>query len=201
MLLSGTDPRIARLTEIFSSLPGLGPRSASRLVTDLLTTRLDLAQDLLHALDDTIPKVRHCRCCNTLCTEEICPICAKSDRDKSVICVVETPADMAAIEESVSYGGSYFVLMGRVNPLKGIGPEDLGVHKLLERIVNDGVREVVLATSYTAEGETTAHMIAGLLKKQIPSVRVTRLSKGIPAGVEVEYTDPATLSAAVLGRR
>ena len=201
MSSSGTDPRLAHLAELFSGLPGLGPRSATRLVTELLTNRVDTARDIVRALEDTIPRVCHCRVCNTLSTEEICPICAKPERDKSVICVVETPSDMIAIEDSVAYSGSYFVLMGRVNPLKGIGPEDLGIDHLLRRITTEGVREVVLATSYTAEGETTAHMIAALLKREAPTVRVTRLSKGLSAGVEVEYTDPATLSAAILGRR
>ena len=117
-----------------------------------------------------------------------------------MICVVESASDMTAIEESVSYAGSYFVLMGRVNPLKGIGPEDIGVDKLVNRVLSEDVREVVLATSYTAEGEMTAHMIASVLKKKAPAVRVTRLSKGLSAGVEVEYTDSATLTAAILGR-
>jgi len=107
---------------------------------------------------------------------------------------------MLAIEESVSYDGSYFVLMGRVNPLHGIGPSELGLERLIERIESEGVREVVLATSFTAEGETTAHMLAGLLKKHVPEVRVTRLARGLPSGVEVEYTDPASIASAVLGR-
>ena len=198
---SGTDPRIANLTELLSELPGLGPRSASRLVTDLLTVHKDVAVSLARSLEDTVSRIGRCRFCNTLCTEDICPICAKSDRDRSIICVVESASDMAAIEESVAYAGSYFVLLGRVNPLKGIGPEDIGVDKLVTRVLTQNVQEVVLATSYTAEGETTAHMIASVLKKKAPQVRVTRLSKGLSAGVEVEYTDPATLSAAIFGRR
>lgn len=200
MSTPGMDPRLAHLAELFSSLPGLGPRSAARLVTELLTTRIDIAREIVLELKETIPRVGHCRSCNTLCTEELCPICARPERDKTIICVVESPSDMIAIEESVAYSGSYFVLMGRVNPLKGIGPEELGIGQLIRRVLTEGVREVVLATSYTAEGETTAHMIAALLKKEAPTVRVTRLSKGISAGVEVEYTDPASLSAAILGR-
>ncbi len=200
MSTSGMDPRLAHLAELFSSLPGLGPRSAARLVTDLLTTRIDVAREIVSELKETIPRIGHCRSCNTLSTEELCPICARPERDKTIICVVESPSDMIAIEESVAYSGSYFVLMGRVNPLKGIGPEELGIGQLIRRVLTEDVREVVLATSYTAEGETTAHMIAALLKKEAPTVRVTRLSKGISAGVEVEYTDPASLSAAILGR-
>ncbi|HBN73314.1 MAG TPA: recombination protein RecR [Sutterella sp.] len=200
-MVSGTDPRIANLTELFSELPGLGPRSASRLVADLLTEHKDLALSLARSLEDTVSRIGRCRSCNTLCTQDICPICAKPDRDRSIICVVESSSDMAAIEESVSYTGSYFVLVGRVNPLKGVGPEDIGVDKLVARVISEKVCEVVLATSYTAEGEMTAHMIASVLKRKAPSVRVTRLSKGLSAGVEVEYTDPATLTAAVLGRR
>lgn len=199
-MTSGTDPRIAHLTELFSELPGLGPRSASRLVADLLTAHKDIALALAQSLEDTVSRVGRCRSCNTLCTEDICPICAKPDRDRSMICVVESASDMTAIEESVSYAGSYFVLMGRVNPLKGIGPEDIGVDKLVNRVLSEDVREVVLATSYTTEGEVTAHMIASVIKKKAPAVRVTRLSKGLSAGVEVEYTDPATLTAAILGR-
>ena len=194
------DARLAHLTELFADLPGLGPKSAARLVDDLLGKRRAIGLDLAKTLTEAIEKVHRCPECNTLTTESVCPLCAGADRDQSVICVVESPADMAAIEASVSYRGRYFVLMGRVNPLEGIGPKELGADKLLEKAGQDGVREVVIATSFTPEGEATAHLLAALLKKQLPGLKVTRLARGLPAGVEVEYTDAASIAAAVVER-
>lgn len=195
------DERLAHLVELFAELPGLGPKSAARLVDDLLVRHraegLDLAKTLLQAIE----RVHRCPQCNTLTTEPLCPICCRSDRDASVICVVESPADQMAIEESVSYRGHYFVLMGRVNPLEGVGPEQIGADKLLALAKNPVVKEVVIATSYTAEGETTAHMLAAALKKHVPGLKVTRLSRGLPAGVEVEYTDAASIAAAIVERK
>lgn len=195
------DERLAQLTELFASLPGIGPKSAARIVTDLLVQRPDVGRALSRALADTLQSVSRCPCCNTLTTEGLCPTCADAERDKSVICVVETPADQLAIESSVAYRGSYFVLMGRVNPMNGIGPKELGVDRLIARAKAAGVREIVIATSYTAEGETTAHMLLTTLKKHVPDVRVTRLARGLPAGIEIEFTDAATISAAILDRQ
>ena len=157
--------------------------------------------DLARTLAEAIEKVHRCPQCNTLTTEPLCAICRQPDRDRSVICVVETPADQNAVEDSVSYRGRYFVLMGRVNPLDGIGPKELCVDKLIEEASDPEVKEVVIATSYTPEGEATAHMVAAALKRHIPELRVTRLARGLPAGVEVEYTDAAIIAAAVVDRK
>lgn len=195
-----TDDRIEELTALFAELPGIGPRSASRIVGELLTQRRELAVTLAKSLERTASMVCLCECCHTLSTQPICPVCSQEDRDHGMICVVETPADLTAIEESVAYRGMYFVLMGRVNPMKGIGPDELGVNLLIKRIQTDAVREVVIATSFTPEGETTAQMLIGVLKKHAPTVRITRLSRGLPTGVEVEYTDAASIAAAVTDR-
>lgn len=195
------DETIAQLEALFAGLPGLGPRSASRIVTQLLTVRRQAARDLATVLTQAIEQVHHCPSCHTLTTQEVCAVCADADRDRALLCIVESPADMRAIEESGAYRGGYFVLMGRVNPLEDIGPDQLGVPTLLKRMERDHVREVVIATSFTSEGETTAHMIATLIKRRFPGLRVTRLARGVPAGVEIEYTDAATLAAAVSLRR
>lgn len=200
-MATGVDKEIENLTEVIARLPGIGPRSASRLVRELLTTKKDVAKDLVEALNRTLKTVTRCRFCNTLTTEEVCPICADEKRDRTIVCVVETPADAAAIEESVAYKGLYFVLMGRVNSIKGVGPLELGFDRLLERVRDGVVKEVVIATSYTTEGETTAHMLIEALKKHVPEVHVTRLSRGLASGVEVEYTDPATLAATMIERK
>ena len=199
--MAQADREIAHLTELVSRLPGLGPRSATRVVTDLLTTHTDLAEELAQTLTRTIKNICHCRKCNTLSTVEICDLCADETRDPTIICVVEMPQDAIAIEESVSYRGQYFVLMGRINSAKGVGPIELAFDKLLDRASDPNVKEVVVATSFTAEGEATAHMLIAALKKHVPEVHVTRLSRGIPNGIEVEYTDASTLASAMVERR
>ncbi len=196
-----TDEKISRLEELFASLPGLGPRSASRIVSELLTTRRPQAQRLCRDLSETLETVHHCPRCHALTTRPMCVVCADQTRDKTVLCIVETPADLQAIESSVAYNGGYFVLMGRVNPLQAVGPEELGVNTLLERLDKEPIEEVVIATSYTPEGETTAHLLAGVIKKHKPQLKVTRLARGLPSGVEIEYTDAATIASAVAGRR
>ncbi len=195
------DERIARLEEIFAMLPGLGPRSASRLVATLLTEKKETARSLLKELHETLSLVHHCPHCHTLTTEKLCAFCSDTTRDKSRICVVESVADQRAIEESVAYRGSYFVLAGRVNPLEGTVPDALGVPQLLKRIGAEEVQEVILATSFTPEGELTAHLIASRISKHAPGVRLTRLSKGLPTGVEIEYADPASIASGLIGRR
>ena len=195
------DARIARLEELFASLPGLGPRSAARLVTDLLTARRREAEELVEGLGATLRLVHHCPNCHTLTTQELCGFCADKTRDQTQVCVVESVADQKAVEASIAYKGGYFVLMGRVNPIEGTEPQDLGLPLLMERIERDGVREVILATSYTPEGDVTAHFIAGAIRKHCPQVRVTRLAKGLPTGVELEYADVASIASAVSARR
>ena len=196
-----TDELLETLTEQFSELPGLGPKSASRIVGHLLVERRDLAESLVRSLSSALKCAHQCPKCNTLTTAgELCPVCSDPARAADVICVVEQPADQAAIEASVAYRGLYFVLMGRINPIRGVSPADLGIGKLLARIRTEQVREVVIATSYTAEGETTAHMITSVLRRQYPQLRVTRLARGLPVGVELEYTDAPTISAAMADR-
>ncbi len=195
-----TDP-IERLEELFANLPGLGPKSSARIVSQLLTQKKELARELNQTLAVVLSRVHACPSCHMPTTEELCPYCADSTRDNSVICVVESSADLRAIERSVAYRGGYFVLMGRVNPLQAVGPQELGIPVLLERIARANVQEVVIATSYTPEGETTAHCVAGVLKKHFPKLKVTRLARGLPSGVEIEYTDTATLAWAVVDRK
>ena len=196
-----TDELLETLTEQFSELPGLGPKSASRIVGHLLVERRDLAESLVRSLSSALKCAHQCPKCNTRTTAgELCPVCSDPARAADVICVVEQPADQAAIEASVAYRGLYFVLMGRINPIRGVSPADLGIGKLLARIRTEQVREVVIATSYTAEGETTAHMITSVLRRQYPQLRVTRLARGLPVGVELEYTDAPTISAAMADR-
>lgn len=196
-----SDDPIERLEEIFATLPGLGPKSSARIVCELLTQKKALAHRMCETLSDVLSRVHTCPNCHTLTTEKLCRLCADTTRDNSVVCVVETAADLKAIEKSVAYRGGYFVLMGRVNPLEGVGPEELGIFSLFERIARDHVSEVVIATSYTPEGETTAHLVAAALKKHFPDLRITRLARGLPTGVEIEYTDAATIASAVAGRR
>ena len=193
--------RIAKLEELFASLPGLGPRSAARLVSDLLTSRRAEARAIKDGLEETLARVHHCPRCHTLTTEPVCDFCSDATRDNTRLCVVESVADQKALEASLSYRGGYFVLMGRINPLEGTEPERLGVSMLLQRIHQDQVSELILATSYTPEGDVTAHMIAGIVRKHFPEVRVTRLSKGLPTGVELEYADVASIASAVFSRR
>lgn len=195
------DARIARLEEIFASLPGLGPRSAARLVSDLLIGRRKEAQELAEGLSQTLRLVHHCPHCHTLTTQPLCDFCADPSRDKAQLCVVETVADQKAVEASIAYRGGYFVLMGRINPLEGTQPEALGLPLLLKRIEQDAVREVILATSYTPEGDVTAHLIAASIRRHCPHVRVTRLAKGLPTGIELEYADVASIASAVASRR
>lgn len=195
------DVRIARLEELFASLPGLGPRSAARLVSDLLTTRRKEAQELADGLLQTLQLVHHCPRCHTLTTQTLCDFCSDSSRDNTQLCVVETVADQKAVEASIAYRGGYFVLMGRINPLEATQPEELGLSLLIKRINQEEVREVVLATSYTPEGDVTAHLIAAAIRKHCPQVRVTRLAKGLPSGVELEYADVASIASAVAARR
>lgn len=196
-----SDDPIERLEEIFATLPGLGPKSSARIVSELLTQKKALAHEMCETLSVVLSHVHACPNCHTLTTESVCHLCADATRDNSVVCVVESPADLKAIEKSVAYRGGYFVLMGRVNPLEGVGPEELGIFSLLDRIARDKVAEVVIATSYTPEGETTAHFIAAALKKHFPDLKVTRLARGLPTGVEIEYTDAATIASAVAERR
>lgn len=195
-------PSLDDLVDALRRLPGLGPRSAARIAESLLSDNRASALKLVLTLDRAVKTVKHCKLCNTLTDDEVCAICADDKRDRSKICVVENPADQRVIEETMTYRGLYFVLMGLISPVKGIGAEELHLSKLFERVKSDkAVREVLIATPYTPEGDATAHFIAKAMASVAPDVRVTRLARGIPAGVELEFTDANTIAGAIFARR
>lgn len=195
-------PSLDDLVDALKRLPGLGPRSACRIAEHLLSEDRARAAKLVATLDRAVKTVKHCKLCNTLTDDEVCAICADTARDRSKICVVESPADQRVIEETMAYRGLYFVLMGLISPVKGVGAQDLNLGKLLERVKKDkDVREVLIATPYTPEGDATAHFIAKAIASVTTEIRVTRLARGIPAGVELEYTDANTIAGAIFARR
>ena len=190
---------LARLIEALRALPGVGPRSAQRMAYYLLQHERPGAELLARALADALATVRHCSQCNNFTEEEICALCRSPRRDRSLLCVVETPADLAMVEQTSTYSGMYFVLMGRLSPLDGVGPHDIGLERLLARVDSGEVQEVILATNFTNEGEATAHYIAEMLRAR--QIRVSRIARGVPLGGELEYVDVGTLSQALLDRR
>jgi recombination protein RecR len=187
------------LTEALRRLPGVGPKSAQRMAFHLLQHDREGAAMLSRALYQAVESVNHCALCNTFTEAEVCDMCADEARDRHLLCVVETPADQAMIEQTLTYKGLYFVLMGRLSPLDGIGPKDIHLEKLLARAADGVVGEVVLATNFTNEGEATAHYISEMLKAR--GLQVSRLARGVPVGGELEYVDPGTIARAMLDRR
>jgi len=187
------------LIDALRRLPGVGVKSAQRLAFHLLQHDRDGARRLATALNDAVQRMRHCQRCHTFTEAEVCSTCLDPRRDARLLCVVETPADQAALERSGSYKGLYFVLMGRISPLDGLGTDDIGAARLLERAAEHGVEEVILATGFTAEGEVTAHALATALKAR--GIKVTRLARGVPAGSELEYVDLGTIAHAMGDRR
>lgn len=187
------------LTEALRRLPGVGPKSAQRIAYHLMQHDRDGAAQLGRALTEAVDKVRHCASCNTFTENEICSTCADEERDAGLLCVVETPGDQLMIEQTMTYKGLYFVLMGHLSPLDGIGPKDIHLERLLARATNGLVNEVVLATNFTNEGEATAHYISETLKAR--GIRVSRLARGVPVGGELEYVDAGTIARAMLDRR
>jgi recombination protein RecR len=177
----------------------VGLRSAQRMAFHLLQHDRDGARRLALALGQAVDQVRHCLRCHTFTQGELCHTCSDSSRDAQLLCVVETPADQAALERSGSFKGYYFVLMGRISPLNGVGVEDIGAQAMLQRASDGVVKEVVLATGFTAEGEVTAHTLAAALKGR--GLRVTRLARGVPAGSELEYVDLSTIAHAMGDRK
>jgi recombination protein RecR len=187
------------LIEALRCLPGVGPKSAQRMAYHLLQHDRKGAQRLGDALVHALSSIRHCRRCNTFAEEEICERCASPRRDASLLCVVETPVDMNVMEQTHAYQGLYYILMGRISPLDGIGARELRLEQLLARVSDGEVREVILATNYTNEGEATAHYITALLKPR--GISVTRIARGVPVGGELEYVDSGTLAQALRERR
>ena len=187
------------LIEALRCLPGVGPKSAQRMAYHILQHDRKGAQRLGEAVLHALTSIRHCRRCNTFAEEEICERCASPRRDSSLLCVVETPVDMNMMEQTHAYRGLYYVLMGRISPLDGVGARELGLEQLLSRILDGVVREVILATNYTNEGEATAHYITAMLKPK--GISVTRIARGVPVGGELEYVDSGTLAQALRERR
>ena len=187
------------LTQALRRLPGVGAKSAARMAFHLLQHDREGARQLAQALAGAAEKVRHCARCHTFTEAEVCAVCQDPQRDATRLCVVETPADQAALERTGAFKGRYFVLMGRLSPLDGIGPHDIGVHELIERASDGVVQEVILATNFTAEGEATAHVIGQALRSR--GLTVTRLARGVPAGSELEYVDLGTIAHALVDRR
>lgn len=190
---------IDELIEALRCLPGVGPKSAQRMALYLLEKNRDGASRLARAIGDAVEKVKRCSRCRNLTEDELCVICANPRRDGKTLCVVETPADLLAIEQSGSYQGLYFVLLGHLSPIDGVGPEAIGVDLLLERLSDEEVQELVLATNLTVEGEATAYYI-GERAAQI-GVNVTRIAHGVPLGGELEYVDGGTLAHAFSSRK
>lgn len=193
------EPALDALVDALRRLPGVGEKSARRMALHLLQHDRSGAQRLALSLQAAVANVRHCARCHTFTESEVCGICADGQRDARLLCVVETPADQSAMERTGSYRGYYFVLMGRLSPLDGIGVQDIGLQALLHRAAEDGVEEVIVATNFTAEGEATAHAVSESLKAR--GLRVTRLSRGVPVGSELEYVDLGTIAHALVDRR
>lgn len=190
---------IAQLISALRCLPSVGNKSAQRMAFHLLERDRAAARRLASALVAAADKVGHCKICRTLTENEVCGLCANANRDHSQLCIVESPADVQAIEQSAAYKGLYFVLMGHLSPLDGIGPKEIGMDLLLARIHGGGVSELILATNSTVEGEATAHYIAEMVRPR--GIKATRIAQGVPMGGELEYVDGGTLSHALVGRR
>ncbi|HSQ09493.1 MAG TPA: recombination mediator RecR [Burkholderiaceae bacterium] len=194
-------PTLDKLVDALKHLPGIGPRSAQRIAFHLLQHDRESAVRLGESLLAAVQSIRHCARCNTLTELQICETCASVRRDAQLLCVVESPADQLMVEQSMSFGGLYFVLLGRLSPLDGIGPREIQMEQLLARATDGVVREVIVATSFTPEGDATAHYIGELLRGRNPDLKITRLARGVPAGAELEYTDVNTIAQAMLDRR
>jgi recombination protein RecR len=190
---------LERLVEALRVLPGVGPKSAQRIAYQLLQRDRAGANQLAVALQHALATVRHCTKCNNFTETDLCVLCGSGRRDSGLLCVVETPADLAMVEQTLSFSGMYFVLMGRLSPLDGVGPRDIGLDRLLTRATDGQVREVILATNFTNEGEATAHYIAEMLRSR--GIQVSRIARGVPLGGELEYVDAGTLSQALMERR
>jgi len=194
-----SEPSLDGLIDALRRLPGVGVKSAQRMAFHLLQHDREGAERIARSLQSAIANVRHCERCHTFTEAPICGICLDASRDARQLCVVETPADQAALERTGSYRGLYFVLMGRLSPLDGVGTADIGAHQLIERATDGHTEEVIIATNFTAEGEATAHVLAEALRAR--GLRVTRLARGVPVGSELEYVDLGTIAHALVDRR
>ncbi|HEX7966175.1 MAG TPA: recombination mediator RecR [Gammaproteobacteria bacterium] len=192
-------PLLQKLVDALRCLPGVGPKSAQRMAFHLLERNRPGALALAQALQAAMQGIGHCERCRNFTEAKLCDICASAKRDAAVVCVVETPADVSALEAATGYRGQYFVLMGHLSPLDGIGPEELGLGLLERRLDEGGIGELILATNPTVEGEATAHYLAELAQRR--GIRATRIAHGVPIGGELEYIDGGTLSHAFSGRQ
>ncbi|GHD56343.1 recombination mediator RecR [Jeongeupia chitinilytica] len=190
---------LQQLIQALKVLPGVGPKSASRMAYHLLQRDQAGAANLAHAIEYAMATLSHCRHCNTFTEAEVCDICADDERSRRQLCVVEMPTDLLMIEQTLAYQGLYFVLMGRLSPLDGIGTKDIAFERLLERASDGEVEEVILATNFTVEGEATAHYLAETLRAR--GLKVSRIARGLPVGGELEHVDPSTLAQALVERR
>ena len=192
-------PALQNLIDSLRCLPGVGPKSAQRMTLHLLERDREGAVALSRALQVAVDKVEHCSRCRNFTELDVCEICSDPRRDSSTICVVESPGDVLAVEQSGSYRGVYFVLMGHLSPIDGIGPEEIGLDRFYQRVVEEGVSEVILATNPTVEGEATAYYLTDMLQPE--GIKVSRIAHGVPLGGELEYVDGSTLAHAMSGRR
>ncbi len=192
---------LSRMVQALKALPGVGPKSAQRMAFHLLQHDRNGAAVLGQSLLDAVNNIHHCTLCNTFSELEVCTTCADVRRDPSILCVVETPADQLMVEQTLTYRGLYFVLMGRLSPLDGLGPNEIHLDRLIERVEKskEPVKEVVLATNFTSEGEATAHYIGEIMKAR--GIKVSRIARGVPVGGELEYVDASTLARAMMDRR
>lgn len=190
-------PLIQQLIQALRCLPGVGPKSAQRMAFHLLERDRENGLALAKTLQQTLTQVSRCQRCRTFSETDLCTLCSNSNRDSSLLCIVETPADVIAIEQISSYRGYYFVLMGHLSPLDGIGPNEIGIDALIQRL-DPEIKEIILATNSTVEGEATAHYIANLIKNR--NIKCTRIAHGIPMGGELEYLDGNTLARALAAR-
>lgn len=187
-----------RLIDVLRRLPGIGPKSAQRLVFHLLKKQRQLGLQIASCLELAMINIHHCQRCNNYTEQDLCKLCQNPSRDPTTLCIVENPGDVAAIEQCNTYNGCYYVLMGKISPLDGIGPEDIGLPQLRTLILNEGIKEVILALSPTIEGQTTVHFIHELLREY--NVRISQLAHGIPSGGELEFLDSNTISNALRNR-
>ena len=192
-------PLLAELVKALQCLPGIGPKSAQRIAFNLLERNRDGARRLAHVLEQAMDSIGQCESCRTFAESALCQICNSANRDRSVLCVVENPMDVASIEQSTDFSGVYFVLMGRLSPIDGVTPERLGLPLLERRLAEGGVKELIVATGTTMEGEATAHYLKQIAQRA--NVTATRIAYGVPVGGELEYVDGSTLSHAIASRR
>ena len=194
-----TPKALESVVESLKKLPGVGPKAAQRMAFHLMQYDKTAAQDIAESLINALGHVKHCQRCNDFTEQDVCELCASKSRDESIVCVVEMPSDVQSIEQTGSFKGQYFVLLGRLSPLDGVGPKDIGLDRLVERARDGSVKEVIVATNFTNEGEATAHYIS---ERLIPmGLTVSRLSRGVPVGGEIEYVDLGTLSQSLIERK